>query len=212
VREFWVLSILTLVPSVILHEIAHGAVALWFGDDTAKRAGRLTLNPVPHVDPFGTVLLPLLLGLSGAGAFGWAKPVPVNPRRLRDPRNHSLLVSLAGPGTNVALAALSLLWFATRPANTAALASVDFDLVSYPDAYFFTFGVVNVLLAAFNLIPIPPLDGSALVERVLPARAWPGWLRFRQYSMGIVLLLVLAVPGALQVVFDPALRLWANLL
>src|SRR3989442_8164733 len=89
-----------LVPSVMLHEISHGAVALAFGDDTAKRAGRLTLNPIANIDPFGTIILPLILALSGAGMFGWAKPVPVNPARLRHPRQEALLVSLAGPPTN----------------------------------------------------------------------------------------------------------------
>src|SRR2546425_6818058 len=93
-----------LIPSVMLHEISHGAVALAFGDDTAKRAGRLTLNPIAHVDPFGTIVLPLILALSSSGVFGWAKPVPVNPRRLRNPRQQALLVSLAGPVTNLGLA------------------------------------------------------------------------------------------------------------
>jgi Zn-dependent protease len=91
------------VPSIMVHEVAHGWVANAFGDDTAKRAGRLSLNPVRHIDPFGTLLLPLLLSLSGVGAFGYAKPVPVNVGRLRNPRQHSLNVSLAGPGSNLAL-------------------------------------------------------------------------------------------------------------
>src|SRR2546423_4511052 len=103
-----VLLLAVLIPSVMLHEISHGAVALAFGDDTAKRAGRLTLNPIAHVDPFGTVILPLMLALSGAGMFGWAKPVPVDPSRLRNPRQQALLVSLAGPVTNIALALLAI--------------------------------------------------------------------------------------------------------
>src|SRR6266542_4678139 len=97
-----------LVPSVMLHEISHGAVALAFGDDTAKRAGRLTLNPIAHIDPFGTIILPLILALSGAGMLGWAKPVPVNPARLRRPRQDALLVSLAGPVTDIGLALLAI--------------------------------------------------------------------------------------------------------
>src|SRR5204863_3154976 len=99
-----IIFVLVLIPSVILHEIMHGVVALAFGDDTAKRAGRLTLNPIPHIDPVGSVALPLLLAVAGAPIFGWAKPVPVNPRQLRNPRQQSLLVSLAGPATNIALA------------------------------------------------------------------------------------------------------------
>src|SRR5271154_1380854 len=95
-----------LVPSIILHEISHGYVANAFGDDTAKRAGRLSLNPVVHVDPVGTLIVPALLSLGSVGFFGWAKPVPVNTTRLRSPRNQGVLVSLAGPATNAALAAV----------------------------------------------------------------------------------------------------------
>src|SRR5205807_5193160 len=96
-----------LVPSIILHEVSHGAVAYLFGDPTAKEAGRLTLNPIAHVDPFGTVILPAILILSHAPPFGFAKPVPVNPRRMRSPRNQGLLVSLAGPATNITIAVIA---------------------------------------------------------------------------------------------------------
>src|SRR5207237_10455946 len=106
-ERFDIVFFAVLIPSVILHEVSHGWVALAFGDDTAKRAGRLTLNPIAHVDPFGTIILPLLLSLSGIGAFGYAKPVPVNPRNLRNPRQHSLYVSLAGPLTNITLALIA---------------------------------------------------------------------------------------------------------
>src|SRR5438477_12764256 len=114
------LFLLALVPSVILHEVSHGAVALVFGDDTAKRAGRLTLNPLRHVDPFGTLILPAILVLAGAAPFGYAKPVPVNVGRLRRPRDHGLLVSLAGPATNLTLVALAtVVWRAARPHGSA---------------------------------------------------------------------------------------------
>jgi Zn-dependent protease len=200
-----------LVPSVILHEVSHGVVALWFGDDTAKRAGRLTLNPVPHVDPVGTLLLPLLLSLGGLGAFGYAKPVPVNTRNLRDPRRHALWVSLVGPAVNIVLAvvagiAFHLLFRAARQGDTIYL---DGGLAS---EVVFTFGFVNVILAAFNLLPVPPLDGSAVVERLLPATWLPQWRVVRRSSMGVLLLVVLLVPGALSRVFEPAIRLWARLL
>jgi Zn-dependent protease len=200
-----------LVPSVILHEVSHGAVANLLGDDTAKRAGRLTLNPLAHVDPFGTVLLPLLLSLSGVGAFGYAKPVPVNPRKLRHPRQHSLYVSLAGPVVNIALALLSVVLLNTLYDGAIQRAfSVD-DLAIGPKILFWL-GFINVILAVFNLLPIPPLDGSAFVERVLPTRWWPTWLRFRQWGFGILLVLVFVVPGSLDRIFDPALRRWAELL
>ena len=99
------------VPSIILHEVSHGVVANAFGDDTAKRAGRLSLNPIVHVDPVGTLIVPALLALSGIGVFGWAKPVPVNVGRLRSPRNQGVVVSLVGPFVNVVLAAVFALLF-----------------------------------------------------------------------------------------------------
>lgn len=193
-----------LVPSIILHEVAHGAAALGFGDDTAKRAGRLSLNPLRHIDPFGTVILPAMLALAGAPAFGYAKPVPVNVRRLRNPRQHSLYVSLAGPLTNVALAvaaAGAIRLVLGRPYQESLALDVLFYL-----------GVGNVVLAAFNLLPIPPLDGSAVVERLLPARWWPAWLQVRRYSMLVLLLVMLNFRGVLSRVFDPALELWGKLL
>lgn len=190
-----------LVPSVILHEVSHGVVALAFGDDTAKRAGRLTLNPLPHVDPFGTIMLPLLLALGGLGAFGYAKPVPVRPARLRNPRSDSLWVSLVGPAVNVVLALLAALAFrALRPEGTLELAVV-------------AFGQVNVLLAVFNFLPIPPLDGSALVERVLPQAWWPTWMRFRQWGFGVLVLVVFVVPDrTVRPLFGWTLDLWRGLL
>lgn len=196
------LFLVVLVPSVILHEVAHGVTALGFGDDTAKRAGRLTLNPLPHIDPFGTVILPALLAFTTGGAFGYAKPVPVNESRMRRPRDHGLLVSLAGPATNVVLAvlaAIALRWLVPTASDLVL------DLV-------FRFGIINVVLAAFNLLPVPPLDGSAVVERVLPHRLLPQWRRLRQYAMPVLLLLVLLLPGVLGRVFDVAQRLWLLLL
>ena len=194
-----------LIPSVILHEVSHGAAALAFGDDTAKRAGRLTLNPLPHIDPFGTVILPAILVLSTGSAFGYAKPVPVSPRRMRSPRNHGLLTSLAGPAVNIVIAALCAL---VLRAFLNGGSSFDSDLLEIV----FNLGAVNVILAAFNLIPIPPLDGSALIERVLPARFWPGYLKLRQYSMLLLFVIIFWSGGVLNRVFDPALDLWFNLI
>src|SRR4051794_5561177 len=140
-----------LIPSVILHEIMHGVVALFFGDDTAKQAGRLTLNPIAHIDPFGTVILPAILVLVGATPFGWAKPVPVNLSRLRNPRNNGLLVSLAGPATTLTLVAL------------APVALRVFRPEGDVREVLLFLGFANVILAVFNMIPIPPLDGSSLI-------------------------------------------------
>ena len=197
-----VLVLAVIVPSIILHEVAHGVAALRFGDDTAKRAGRLTLNPVAHIDPFGTVLLPALLAFTTGSAFGYAKPVPVNPSRMRRPRDHGLLVSLAGPATNVVLALLAALVYRVLTQSTSPTV-VDFVV---------RFGVINVILAAFNLLPIPPLDGSAMIERALPRRMLPRWHQVRQYSMAVLLLIVLLLPQVLGTVFDAAITLWAQLL
>ena len=201
-----------IVPSIILHEISHGWVALAFGDDTAKRAGRLTLNPIAHVDPIGTLLVPGLLALSGLGFFGWAKPVPVNLARLRSPRNQGVLVSLAGPMTNLVLATLAGLlvhaFFGPIPAGF--LPRPLWAEVLY------LLGLANLGLAVFNLLPIPPLDGSVLLERLLPRAWWPGYLRIRPYTMPILLGLVLLNfylhPGPITWLFDRISNGWANLL
>ncbi len=198
-RGTW-LRLAVLIPAIILHEVSHGVVALAFGDDTAKRAGRLTLNPIAHVDPVGSVALPLLLAIAGAPVFGWAKPVPVNPRNLRNPRQQTLLVSLAGPATNIVLAigAAVVLRGATH-------SSLPIDLAVQ-------FGIINVVLATFNLIPIPPLDGSAVIERFLPATWWPGWLRLRQYSLAILFVILFLLPGNyLGHLFNFSLNLWGQL-
>lgn len=207
------------VPSIILHEISHGVVALVCGDDTAKRAGRLTLNPLRHIDPVGTIVLPAVLALSGFGAFGYAKPVPVNPTRMRHPRNDGLLVSLAGPATNLVLAGLSILVLQhARPVGTPQAILVAVQLgqlrsVDLVDQLLYLLGFANVLLAVFNALPIPPLDGSAVIERLLPARAWPTWVTIRRYAMPALLVLVLIDPGHFLLrVFGPAEQEWARLL
>jgi Zn-dependent protease len=196
-----VLFFCALVPSIILHEVSHGWAALMFGDDTAKQAGRLTLNPIAHIDPFGSIILPGILILATGFAFGYAKPVPVNPRRMRSPRNHNVLVALAGPGTNIVLAGLTVLALRITGVEPGAGRLVVF---------LYVLGFANVILAVFNLIPIPPLDGSAVIERMLPRQWWPGYLRLRQYSFGLLFLVVFLVP--LDRVFDPALNFWESLL
>jgi Zn-dependent protease len=181
-----------LVVAVILHEVSHGLVAYWFGDDTARRAGRLTLNPVPHLDPFGSVILPAMGALTGLPVLAWAKPVPVNPARLRDPRRHLLLVSLAGPATNFVLMFASA--FAARAVFDPASVPRVFGFSDLPldVQILFSFALVNLFLGVFNLLPIPPLDGAALIERVLPANWLPAWYRFRPYGFLVLFLLVFA--------------------
>jgi Zn-dependent protease len=200
IRQEHVIFFSVLIPSIILHEVSHGAVALLFGDRTAQRAGRLTLNPIAHIDPFWTVLVPAVMVITTGRAFGMAKPVPVNPRAMRSPRNHGLLTSLAGPATNIALAAVATVVFrVVRPHGTVA------EVV-------LTFGLANVILAAFNLLPIPPLDGSAVPERLLPRRWLVPYMRIRQYSFFVFIGLFFIGGDLLGQVLDPAVELWIRLL
>ena len=178
-----------LIVAIILHEISHGVVAFFLGDNTAKDAGRLTLNPIPHIDPFGSIVLPVLGALTHLPVIGWAKPVPVNPARLRNGRRDMLVVSLAGPSTNFVLAIVAAVFARSQfHANGASFVIIG-DLpmrVLIP----LLFAEVNLFLGIFNFLPIPPLDGASLIERVLP-RSWlPGWDRFRPYGILVLFALV----------------------
>jgi Zn-dependent protease len=177
-----------IVVAVILHEISHGVVALWFGDHTAKDAGRLTLNPVPHIDPFGSLVLPAMGALVGIPVLAWAKPVPVTPSRLRHPRRDMVFVSLAGPSTNFLLMVGSAL--AARAAYQHATPVLYYDQLPTGIQILFSFAVINLVLGLFNLLPIPPLDGSALIERVLPGTWLPQWYKFRPFGFLVLFLLV----------------------
>jgi Zn-dependent protease len=208
ISEATIVFFLVFIPAVIFHEVAHGVVALWCGDDTAKRAKRLTLNPLRHVDPFGSIILPILLVITVGTPFGWAKPVPVRIDQLRHPRNQSVLVGLAGPATNIILAAIAGALYRifytglVVPITPAQYASTS--LISYLPLgaqILITFGVVNVILAAFNLIPIPPLDGSALLERAMP-QSWLGsYYRMRMGFLLVVLFVVFAFQAPLDHLF-----------
>ena len=213
ISTFEILLLCALIPSVILHEVSHGAMALVFGDDTAKRAGRLTLNPIPHIDPFGTIILPVILALSGFGVIGWAKPVPVNVSRLRHPRNEGVAVSLIGPAVNLGL--VLIFGFAYRylvPMQDKIYTNFNAVLPGPVWAqYIFVLGYINILLAVFNLIPLPPLDGSAVLERLLPASALPGYYRIRPFTMFIPLLIVVLDPNALQHLFVPVINWYSRI-
>ena len=209
VTSFEALYFAVLIPSIILHEVSHGFVAYLCGDDTAKNAGRLSLNPLRHIDPVGTVLVPLLLIVTFGTAFGWARPVPISVNRLRHPRNQAVLVGLAGPAVNIILAALGglALYLATHGGAT-----LRFDTsLPFGDELLFVFGEANVVIAVFNLIPIPPLDGSALLERLLPAAMLPGYYSIRQYAMFAVLALVLFDQSLLGSLFNRAFSIWQHI-
>lgn len=181
-----------LLLAITLHEVAHGWVALRRGDTTAKAQGRLSLNPLRHIDPIGTVLVPALLAVFGGFIFGWAKPVPVDYHRLRQPKRDMALVALAGPGANLvmalgwALAAAighgmqtNLLWLG-EPLLLMGVAGVN----------------VNVMLGVLNLVPIPPLDGSRALAGVLPDRFGLAMVRMEPY--GLIVLVLLLVSGVLN--------------
>jgi len=183
--------LIPLVVAIVLHEISHGWAANAFGDPTAKEQGRLSPNPIRHVDPVGTIGLPLLLAVTGLPVFGWARPVPVVAARMRNPRLHMMLVALAGPGMNLLLAFLA----------AVALAAV-FDSASQRvgDAPIFlianlhNFLVLNLFLAVFNMLPVPPFDGGHVVEGLLPRAMVGGWRRLGRYAFPILIVLLLVLP------------------
>ena len=199
--------------SIILHEVMHGYVAYLLGDDTAKSQGRLTLNPLKHVDPVGTIILPLLLILTGSKVlFGWAKPVPVNIYKTRNPKQAMGITALAGPMTNLALAVVALVLF--------RIFNLHDDLERYilfgKPAGFLTQSllmllVINVVLAVFNLIPIPPLDGGRVVTWLLPYEQARAFARLERYGMLIIFGLVFFDPfRILSTLLGGALRLFLS--
>ncbi|MDI6799119.1 MAG: site-2 protease family protein [Actinomycetota bacterium] len=177
---------LVIIPSLTLHEYMHGRVAYALGDDTARNLGRLTLNPISHIDPLGTIAVPLMLSLAGAPVIGWAKPVPVNPYRFEDPRRAMMLTGAAGPLTNLIIAFFAGLLIRS---GLFALGSVAFD-------YFFILCYINIVLAMFNSVPVPPLDGSRVISGLLPREMAAKYNHLQDYGMAIIFLLIF-VFGAL---------------
>lgn len=197
--SLWALPILA---AVILHEVAHGYVAFRLGDPTAARLGRLTLNPFAHVDLFGTVILPLLLLFGGSPfLFGYAKPVPVNFLNLRNPRKGMVLVALAGPMTNLALAGLSALAFkfllaVQAPEGSLLATNIDFLRHLAGNSM-----LMNVGLAVFNLLPLPPLDGGRVATGLLPRSPAIALARLEPY--GMLIIMVLLATGVLDQILRP---------
>jgi Zn-dependent protease len=224
-----IIQVAVLVFSVVIHEIAHGVAARISGDPTAQSKGRLSLNPIRHLDPIGSVVLPIVLSLlPGSVAFGWAKPVPVDPSRYRRPRSGNAFVSVAGVGANVALAfACAALLFVTafaitrlRPGHALPelyqpLAAVHADwlpggVVTEVWIEILKTGIlINLVLASLNLLPVPPLDGAHLLRSILPKRASEAYAKLG--VIGFPLLLLLMFTDTIAYVFLPGLLVGAVL-
>ena len=177
-----------LVFAIVFHEIAHGWTALAFGDTTGRDQHRLSLNPIRHVDPVGTIILPMILAVTGAPIFGWAKPVPVRFEKLRNPRVQMIFVALAGPATNFLLAIIAALVLALHLTES-----------EFVQQMLVNFMAVNLFLGLFNLIPLPPFDGGHVVEGLLPRRAAAHYRKLGRWGLPILFLLLLVVPMVFNV-------------
>jgi len=181
-----VILIPCLIIAIVFHEVAHGWTALALGDPTAKEQRRLSLNPIRHVDPIGTLLVPGALALFGGPIFGWAKPVPVRGDRLRDPRFGMVAVAAAGPATNLVLAFIGALVFGAVSGSIIASGGTPPDWLLSAGGMFI---LINVFLALFNLLPIPPFDGSHIVGGLLPPKWAANWQKLQ--SMGMLFFIIL---------------------
>ena len=194
-----VIGFLVLLLSLTVHEAAHAWTAMRLGDDTARRLGRVSLNPIVHIDPIGTLLLPLIAMASGSGMiFGWAKPTPVNVRNLRHPRRDNVLVTVAGPASNLVLALIAAMIYHQQTSGIGSL--IAFEAMS-----------LNVLLAVFNMLPIPPLDGGQVLLGLLPPQTALKLRAIQPY--GFLILMALIVTGLLGYLIAPPyyfLLSWLN--
>jgi Zn-dependent protease len=195
-----------LIFSVVVHEVAHAWQARREGDPTAERLGRITLNPIPHLDLLGSIILPALLAYTGGIIFGWAKPVPVNPANYRSYVAGDIRVSLAGIVSNIGLAVLATVaaGFVVKLQSVAGTmgGTTDLLLMTFRYAIF-----INLILAFFNLIPIPPLDGSHVVAHALPRPLAEQYRELGRFGLLIVMGLIFFVPGAIQLMLTPVFYL-----
>ena len=190
------------VPAIVFHEVAHGLMANALGDPTAKAAGRLTFNPLAHIDPFGTVILPLLIAMMGGAVFGYAKPVPYNPRYFKDMRKGDVLVGIAGPAANLVMALVGALltWvlYLTSDAWAQAYYAGGFAgwILGFLMMLFPQFTLINLYLLFFNMLPIPPLDGSSILAILVPEKHMNVYYAVERYAMPIFLIVAFAIPYA----------------
>ncbi len=184
--------ILPLIIAITFHEVAHGYVARMFGDKTADEQGRINLNPLRHIDPFGTVIMPMALALSGAPVFGYAKPVPVNMRNFKHPRRDMMWVAAAGPAMNLLLAVIAMAAIAFLvPILSGSKPGTPGGFIA---SNLFNFLMVNVSLAVFNMLPIPPLDGGKVMAGLLPEKWGRAWYAFENKGMLLLVGLLVIIP------------------
>lgn len=185
--------IFPLVIAIVFHEVAHGLAARALGDPTAAEQRRLSFNPLRHVDPVGTVILPLMLAVAKAPVFGWAKPVPVRADRLRNPRSGMMLVALAGPAMNLSLALVGavILGLFAQATDSAPLTGV----AAFVGKNLVNFLLINVFLALFNLLPLPPFDGGHVVQGLLPRPLAAQWVKLARFGFPLLVVLLLVVPA-----------------
>jgi Zn-dependent protease len=193
--------LVVLISSLSVHEAAHAFAADRLGDPTARHLGRLSLNPAVHVDPIGTLLFPLIAYLTGVPLIGWAKPVPVDPRYLKHPKRDFALIAAAGPASNLVMAAIGAIVLSAVRGASGPGDLVGGAMTGPLLPLFFTFAIVNVLLAVFNMIPVPPLDGGNVLIGLLPASSARLVEQLRPY--GILILYALMLTGALNTILGP---------
>ena len=203
---------LPLVFAIVLHEVAHGWIADKLGDHTARNMGRLTLNPISHIDLFGTIIIPVLCIIAHGPIFGYAKPVPINPYNFQNPKKGMALSSMAGPGVNLIMAvSFAFLFRFVMPTLEGALPRQSWQWFGFPLSLMFGFGVIiNIALAVLNLIPIPPLDGSRIVYWMLPDKQGAAYYRLERY--GLIILILLLVTNILGHIVMPIINLVVTLL
>ena len=189
-----IISILCFVPAIVFHEMAHGFAAWRLGDPTAKRQGRLSVNPLNHIDPFGTVILPGIMMLAGGPVFGYAKPVPYNPSYFKNPKTGDVIVGLAGPLANLLMAVLAAVvsWLLYPTAQSLVVGN---EVFLYFYALFLPmFALINLYLMFFNLIPIPPLDGSSIIALFVPRKYMRQYYQVQRYAFPILMVVLVLLP------------------